>query len=303
MASNSVSFYPPRRTGLLVNIGLIVALSGLVVSLFLLALGSALGPLFLLYLLLALFLAVPLPLVIYRFTSFVRGHYIVERDGVRLQWGLRVEDIPIDQIEWVRLADDLLIPLTPPRLRWPGAVVGATRHADAGRVEFLAASLENMVIIGTRKHVFAISPEDPQLFVDIYEEMLEQGSLAPLRPFSAYPDFLLADVWRARAAQALLVPAVVLNLALFIWVSLLIGAYQEIPLGFSAGGAPLDSVPSANLFLLPVVNLLLLLGAFALSLVFYRQRKDHPMTYILWSSSALTAGIFLAAVARILQAA
>jgi hypothetical protein len=273
----------------------------LVILLFVLALDTELGPLFLIYLLAALFLAVPLPFVIYRFSAFVQGRYVVARDGLRLNWGLRVEDIPIDQIEWVRLAEDLLIPLILPRLRWPGALVGATQHQDAGRVEFLAADAESLVVIGTYKHVFAISPDDPQRFVHTFDQMIELGSLAPLRPYSSYPDFLLADVWRGRAAQLLLVPALVLSLALFIWVSLLVPIYDLIPLGYGPSGAPVDPVPAANLFLLPVVNLLLLLSAFALSLYFFRQRKDHPLTWVLWGSSLLTAGIFLAAVVRILR--
>lgn len=62
---------------------------------------TAVGPVFLRYLLLAGLCLLPLPLLVYRFRALQRAHYILERDGIRLRWGLRAEDIPMDQVDWV----------------------------------------------------------------------------------------------------------------------------------------------------------------------------------------------------------
>ena len=65
-------------------------------------------------------LAAPLPLFTYRLYSLWRSTYVVARDGMRLRWGLRVEDIPISDILWVYRADEVEFSPSLPLLRWPG---------------------------------------------------------------------------------------------------------------------------------------------------------------------------------------
>jgi len=45
--------------------------------------------------------------------------------GLRLRWGLRAEDIPLPEIEWIRPASDLGFHLPKPFLSMPGALLGA----------------------------------------------------------------------------------------------------------------------------------------------------------------------------------
>lgn len=301
MQDTPAVFLPPRRRGLLVHIGLITGLSLVIFLLLLLVLDSELGLLFLLYLLASLFLAVPLPFIIYRLSALLRSSYTLRRDGIQLRWGLRVADIPINEVLWVEMADNLTTPLTLPRLSWPGAVLGSTAHPDAKLVEFMSTEREGLVIIGTDERVYAISPEKPSVFLRIYQEKLEMGSMAPLAAYQSHPDFLLATIWRTRAAQFLLLPAFILSLALFIWVALLIGERETISLGFRPGGLLQDPVPVEQLFLLPVVNMVLLVSNFMLSLVFYRRDANHPLAYVLWGTSAITAGLFISAIYTLLQ--
>jgi hypothetical protein len=301
METNTVRFDPPRRTGLIFHLAVILVLSALVVVLFTQATLAELGPVFLLYLLGALFLAVPLPVLVNRLYALNRSSYLIERDGIRLQWGFRLEDIPIDQVLWVRPAEDLEEPIILPRLRWPGAVVGVQPQGDVGDVEFMAAEDQPLVLIGTEERVYAISPGDQNDFLQAFERQTELGSLSPFPPYSAHPRFIFADIWGSPTARAFMVISVVLSLALFIWVALAVPNTTEVSLGFSPSGHRLDPVPAVQLFLLPVLNLLLLLGAFVLSVYFERQQKDHPLAFVLWLSSAITVGLFLGAVYLILE--
>ncbi|MEK6222766.1 MAG: PH domain-containing protein, partial [Chloroflexota bacterium] len=111
--------------------------------------NADLGPSFLLYLLSALVTAIPVPFLGYRLYALNRSFYVLERDGVRLQWGFRIEDIPMTDVLWVRLAEDLPYPITLPRPWWPGALVGSRKQRDDSQIEFFAVDAENLLLIGT----------------------------------------------------------------------------------------------------------------------------------------------------------
>jgi hypothetical protein len=293
-------FQPPRQIGLLFNIGVIVVLTLAAVWLFILAVNAPLGLPFLLYLLGALNLAVPLPVLAFRLYGLLRSHYDLERNGIRLQWGFRAEDIPITSVQWVHLAEDLITPLELPRIRWPGALVGEMTHPELGTVEFMASEAVGLVLIGTQNKTYVISPEAPQKFTRTFQNQLEMGSLAPFPAYSAYPRFLLLDIWRLPVARGFLIVSVVLSLALFIWVALLVPTLSTVSLGFSPTKESLPPVASSQLFLLPVVNLLLQVAGNLLAMYYYRQDQNHPLMYVLWISGTLMVILFLAAIFFIL---
>jgi hypothetical protein len=50
---------------------------------------------------------VPVPFLGYRAYALLRADYYIDRDSLAMLWGLRVEDIPLTDIEWVRPASDV----------------------------------------------------------------------------------------------------------------------------------------------------------------------------------------------------
>jgi hypothetical protein len=107
------------------------------------------------------------------------GGYILDRDSLGIRWGLRDEDIPPTDIDWLCPTSDLITPL---RLLWlpiPGAVLGLRHHPDLGVVEFLAASPRNLLLVGTSKRVYAISPTNAAKFAQTFARTIEMGSLTP----------------------------------------------------------------------------------------------------------------------------
>ncbi|KAA3642788.1 MAG: hypothetical protein DWQ07_19880 [Chloroflexi bacterium] len=298
--ADTLIFHPPRRLGYIFHIAASAIILLAVALLFDQATRAELGLLFLLYLLAALFLAVLLPVLLYRLWAMHNAAYILQRDGVRLQWGMRVEDIPMNEVEYVRPVEDLVTPLDLPRVRWPGTVLGEVQHPDMAAAEYMASQPGGLVLVGTQRRTFIVSPADRDTFVRTFNHQIELGSLTPVAGRSVYPSFLLAEVWASLPARILLIVGSVLSLALLVWVALAVPNRETVSLGFSASGAPRDPVASAQLFLLPVVNLFFFSANFVLSMFFYRRSQQHPVPYILWGSSALTAAMFLGAVLLIL---
>jgi hypothetical protein len=301
MNADTVKFIPPRRRGLLFNIGLAVGLGLLSAALFVLAGRAPLGPLFLVYLLGALTVAIPILVLAYRAFSLVRSDYQIERDGIRLKWGFREEHIPISEIAWVEYAEDLIVPLIKPRLIWPGAVVGKTEQEGLGELEFMASEEFEMVMIGTRQRVYVISPGEAGRFVRAYRKVYELGSLSSFPAYSNYPNFLFVDIWQNSITRVQLIVTVIFSLALFVWVGLVIPTVSAVSLGFTVDGLPLPPVSPGQLFLLPTVNLLLVMANYLLSLYFFRRSANHPMVYWLWSVNVVTSSMFLLAVFFILN--
>lgn len=290
-------FPPTRRTGIIVHIAALLLLgAGVGISLWL-AFQQPVGARFVLLILLGVVLFVPLPVVAYRGYALLTARYSIERDGLRLRWGLRAEDIPLPDIEWVRPASDLAFDLPLPRLSWPGAILGSLNVRDLGPVEYLASERALLLLLATPRRVYAISPADPVGFVRAFQYATEMGSLSPIESFSARPASFLRSVWHDRAARILVLAGTALTAALFVLVSLAIPSLPGVSLGFSSTGQLLESGPATRLLLLPV------LGAFAFVMdtlgggFFYRFDPWRPVAYVLWASGVITPAALLIAVA------
>ncbi len=229
---------------------------------------ASIGPTFLVYLLPALISAPVIFLLAYRSYALLAASYQLERDGLRLRWGLRSEQIPSDAVVWVGLARDFPQPVPQPRLRWPGAVLGTRRLPDGRTAEYLASRNRDLVLIVAGERLFLISPADPAAFLQAFHRLAELGSLSPLPWRSDYPGFLLLRVWQSRSARNLLLAGLILNLVSFTWVSLAIPGMPVVALGFAPGR---EAAPSVRLLLLPIISSLFYVLDFAAGLYFFRR--------------------------------
>ena len=297
MDSTKVGHFPPaKQVGLILHGILIVALAG--ASLWGLSnlTNAQVGPAFVSNLLIGILAFAPIPFLGYRAYALFKADYYIDRDSLAILWGLRLEDIPLTDIEWVRPASDLTHPLSLPRLRLPGAVLGTRRHPDLGAVEFIAASARNLILVATSKHVFAISPRDAASLVRTFARATELGSLTPTEAKSVYPSFVITQAWESPFARFLWMTGLLLNLGLVAWVGFLIPALLQVPLGFSVSGIPTETVPSVRLILLPLISTLMFIVGFLAGLYLYRWDKERPLAFIIWISSTLSAVLFLLAV-------
>ena len=254
------------------------------------------GPMFVTDLLIALLTFAPIPFFGYRAYALLRSDYYIDRDSLAILWGLRVEDIPLTDIEWVRTASDLTRPLALPRFRLPGSILGTRRHSDLGLVEFIASDTKNLILVATSKRVFAISPKDSVALVRTFARATELGSLTRAEPKSVYPSFVVTQAWESPIARFLWMAGFFLNLGLVIWVGILIPSLQQIPIGFDAFGAPNATASAVRLILLPLISAAMFVIGIAAGLYFYRWEKQRPLAFIVWGSSSLCALLFLMAV-------
>lgn len=289
-------FPPPKRIGLALHGLIILALGGISTFGILNLTRAQVGPSFVTYLLMALVAFAPIPIFAYRAYALLKADYFIDRDSLAILWGLRVEDIPLTDIEWVRPASDLSNPLALPAFRLPGSVLGSRRHPDLGMVEFIASDTSNIILIATSKRIFAVSPLDAGLLVRTFARATEMGSLSPAEPVSVYPSFIITRAWENPTARFLWMSGLFLNLGLIVWVGTLIPSLGQIPFGFNALGAPNNPTTPSRLILLPLLSILLFIGGVIAGLYFFRWDKTRPLSLILWISSAISTLLFLVAV-------
>jgi len=287
---------PPRQPGVALHAILILALAALSTFAAWRAFESAVGLMLTLFSLLAGAAFIPLPILAYRMYAQMRANYTLDRDTLSLMWGLRIERIPVSDVEWVRPVADLTSPLRLPWFCLPGAVLGVRRHADLGPIEFMAANRKKILLVATARRVFAISPNDPAAFVQDFQRAIEMGSLAPTAAQSLYPTFVIVHAWESALARYLWLAGLFLNVGLLIWVSLLIPTLPGVPLGFQPYGGPLETVAGSRLILLPIISVFLSAIGWIAGLIFYRREGRRTLAFILWASSALTTLLFLLAV-------
>jgi hypothetical protein len=289
-------FPPARRLGLILH-GIIILVLGLGSMWGFLNLTRAeMGLTFVTYLLTGFLAFAPIPFFAYRAYALLRADYYIDRDSLAMLWGLRIEDIPLTDIEWVRPASDLTYPLLLPRFRLPGAILGTRRHPDLGLVEFIASSSRNLILIATSKRIFAISPGNPAGLVQTFARATEMGSLTPTEAKSVYPSFLITQAWESPLARFLWMSGILLNLGLIVWVGILIPSLSQIPFGFDPFGIPSELAPPTQLILLPLVSTLMFIIGVTAGLYLYRWDRQRPLAFIVWISSALCTLFFLLAV-------
>lgn len=289
-------FPPPRQRGLVIHIVLIALLSVVAVISFWLVFQTPVGIDFALYAVLFLASVIPLPILAYRAYALARANYQLDRNTLRLMWGLRVEEIPVSEVEWLRPVQGLVAPLSLPFFRLPGSILGVTRQPDIGEVEFLASEADTLLLVATPRRVFAISPENPAAFAAAFQKIIEMGSLTPGKSRSEFPSFVVGRAWESALVRYLWLAGLFLNIGSLVWVSVLIPSARQIPLGFGSGGVPLEAVPAAQLILLPFLSIVLFVAGWLLGVFFYRRADQRVLSLTLWASSSLTALFFLAAI-------
>lgn len=291
--NNEGTFRPPRRRGLIFQIGAALAFLSAGGLLFYLSMEQQVGLYFILLLLASLLLLSPVPLIIYRAIALSRATYKLEREGLRLRWGLRAEDIPFQSIEWIRPAAELGYNLTLPRFSWPGALLGFTSIHELGIVEFIAADSENLILIATPSRILAISPANLKAFMLSFQRTSELGSLTPMAAYSLQPAVFARNVWKDMAARVPILTTILLTVALLVGVIVIMPTRRQVSIGFESGGIPLPPVPSERLLLLPILAGLTGAISILIGLMYYRYDDRRIAAYLILTGAAATPFLLL----------
>lgn len=288
-------FLPKRTPGLIFHAALIILVLAGVSFLLWMAFGQPGGISLILYLAGAFLLLATLPFLAYRGYALLHAYYELERDGLRIRWGLRSLDIPITEVEWVRPPEDLLIPLKLPGLSTPGAILGEGNHEDLGKIEFIASSMENLVIVATMNQVVILSPEDKDEFIRRFNRTIEMGSLSPIEPHSARPAVFLRQITTDKLARVLIPLGFGLWFSLLVIVSIVIPGRSAISLGYDPNGLPLEAVPASRMLMLPILGILLYLVSLVGGAYIFRKHTTRPVSYLLWAGGVLAPFLLILA--------
>jgi hypothetical protein len=257
------------------------------------ATGAQIQPAFGATLLLFAAFSLPLPMIGYRLYALLRSSYSLHAGSLRLAWGLRVEEIPLGEITWVRTERELGYRLPLPLLSWPGAVVGIRRVARKGAFEFLASRRRGLILIETTRRVFVISPEDPAGFMHSFQRISEIGTLDPVHGESVRATALVESLVESRLPRSLAAGMLIAAAGFTAWVLLAVNPQPELayPLGETG-----RFVNGSQLLLLPVLNGLFFLADLLLGLFFFRREETRPLAYLLWMCSVMVSGLLFLAV-------
>jgi len=261
------------------------------------------GSMLVVYLLGAIVLFALLLVIIYRGYALLQGLYSLKRDGLRIRWGLRAEDIPLSEVKWVRPATDLEKPLRLPLFSLPGALLGKVEHTDLGPVEFIASSARCLVIVATIHKTFVLSPDNFEEFVQRFQRALEMGTINPMEPCSSVPAAFVSEILSDKFGRALIPSGMGLTLALLVLISLSIPKRLTVSIGFDQNGKLLPAVASSRLLLLPVLGILLYVIGTVLGIYFYRKVETRPVAWLVWTGNVLMPILLIVASSILLHAA
>lgn len=280
-------FNPIRQRGIALHFGTLLLNMAAVGFLVILALSQTIRGFFILYLIASILVFIPAPVVAYRLFALLRARYSVFREGISLQWGLRTEEIPINEIEWVRMASDMTFNLPFPSFSVEGAVQGVRIQRDLGPIEFIASTTHPIVLIATREKIYAISPINPQQFIDAFNRNAELGSIEPIEAKTSHANFLVGSLLKDNLARLLILAGVALSVGLLVAVSFIIPTRESIPLGFNPIGQAAESSPSDRLLLLPLLSLLMLVADIGLGSYLYRKAGYRIAAYFAFASALI----------------
>jgi len=278
---------PDLSLGVIIHFGLILINTAISGYLLYLALTSQLQGVFILYLVASVITFLPAPFLFYQAFALVRAKYVISRDGIAIQWGLRTEDIPIEDIEWIRRPRDFVHAITPPPFRLPGAVLATSNDRDLGSIEYIAAETRRIVLIATHTKIFALSPGRPDAFINDFHRSAELGSFTPFKKQSSKPQLVFSQLLRDKTARGFLTASLSISLIMLIAVSFIIPTISSVPLGLESIGEVKESSPAERLILLPLLSILLFFIDLGYGAYLFRKKGFRNASYIVFFSSLL----------------
>jgi len=283
--------YTPNRTK---GLRFLFVLAGVIAALivFFLFIGGTETDsiLFLTWVGLAIVLAFPLTLVLYRAYTLATTRYILSRDALDLGWGLRRQLIPLNQVEWARPQSDFESKLPLPWFRLPGSVFSALDINGLGPTQFISVNSTNNILISTKGQTYVISPQDLNGFLQEFRRFSEFGQRNLVQPLSTSFRTIWSDIWQDNRAKTLIWLGLILVGSAWLTAVGLIATFREVT------WVDLTMVPSNRLILPAILAALFWLADLWTGLFLYlRGNVAKPIIYLVWGSSVLASVILIAA--------
>ena len=216
-----------------------------------------------------------------------RARYLLDRNQLIIQWGATEQIIPTGQIQRVVSGEEVEGQIHFYGGMWPGHWVGYGDLPEIGPALFYATTPpQQQIYIVTPVMTYGISPTEPEKFVASLRKRLEMGPTQIVELSSRRPAVMEWPLWYDRLGWVLLVAGVGLLLLLIGWLCF---HFHSLPwviaLHFDANGTPDRLGPRWQIFILPLIGLLTWLFNGILGGIFYRQKQERVISYVLWGGA------------------
>jgi hypothetical protein len=229
--------------------------------------------------------------------AFTLG-YELDRNGLYITWLGNRAVVPLDRITSIDVG-------APARLPWSilqgiGYYWGQARLADGGKLHLFATRPPaRCLIVYTTDGAYALSPADPEAFVQDLEQRRNLGAAKPLAPSVEPSRIFLYDFWNDRTVRTLLLVALALNLAALAFLAL---RYPElapmVEMRFDATGEVAELRPRHQALFLPLAAFGLSLLNIALGLALYH--RERLGARLLQGASVIVQMLFAVALATVI---
>ncbi len=225
--------------------------------------------------------------------------YAIDRNGLYIHWAGNRAIIPIDRIVTIDLGSGpVFLPLG--LFQQVGTYWGRAFAGETPLYLYATQPPRECLIIYTTDAAYAVSPEDPEAFVQDLEQRRSLGATQPMQPSLEYSRAFHYAFWRDGTVLALIVAAVMINL---LALGLIAVAYPSlapfVEMRFDATGELAELRPRHQTLFLPLAAFGLSLLNMAAGLALYRRLP--PGARLLQGASVIVQLLFLVAVAQILR--
>jgi hypothetical protein len=234
----------------------------------------------------------------YRWIAALTLTYGIDRNGLYIRWAGNQAIIPLERIVTIDLGSaPVFLPLG--LFQRVGTYWGRAFASEAPLYLYATQPPRECLIIYTADAAYALSPEDPEAFVQDLEQRRSLGATKPMHPSLEYGRAFHYAFWRDGTVLALIVAAVIINLLAFGLIAVAYPALAPlVEMRFDATGALAELRPRHQTLFLPLAAFGLSLLNAAAGLALYQRLP--PGARLLQGASVIVQLLFLVAVAQIL---
>lgn len=240
--------------------------------------------------------------IAYQLFGLSRSGYDVDRNTLIIQWGAIRQIVPMESIQRIMLGTEVVGRVSRFRgARWPGLMQGHGQVPEAGQTLFYATGpLYQQLIIVTPSLSYAISPLDAAGFIESIKARYEMGPTQAVEQKTEHPAFYDWPLWHDRLAHGMVLAGLVMCLALFGLVTFRYPLLPPvIPLHYTTSGTVDRTGTASQIFILPLIGVLAVVGNTILGGVFYR--REQMAAYVLWGGTILVQVLLWIGAANLLR--
>jgi hypothetical protein len=234
----------------------------------------------------------------YRFIAALTLTYAIDRNGLYIRWAGNQAIVPLDQVVTIEMgAGPVFLPFG--IFQRVGTYWGSAFAGDKPLHLYATQPPDTCLIIYTTDAAYAVSPEDPEAFVQDLEQRRNLGATKALQPAVEYSRMFHYAFWRDGTVLGLIVTALVINL---LALAMIAAAYPSlapaVEMRFDATGEVAELRPRHQVLFLPLAALGLSLFNTATGMLLYQRLP--PGARLIQGASVIVQLLFLVAIAQIL---